>query len=143
MSGAGLYTSRKYVTGELLAKLNTLLGIMRKSQPPVDPTVNAINQKIDQTLKQKPNDPFIRAQLLQSLNDKQQLYDMCQGKVNPFKTSEAVDSITQTTTTHSGKSDSEMLAEMLRMKAMFEQRGRKKKQRVVSSYKAPYSSVYS
>ena len=68
---------------------------------------------------------------------------MCQGKVNPFKTSEAVDSITQTTTTHSGKSDSEMMAEMLRLKAMFEQRGRKKKQRVVSSYKAPYSSVYS
>ena len=134
MSGAGSYTSRKYVTDELLAKLNTLLEIMRKSQPPVDPTVNAINQETDQTLKQKPNDPFIRAQILQSLNDKQQLNDMCQGKVNPFKISEAVDSITQTTTTHSGKSDSEMLAEMLRMKAMFEQRGRKKKQRVVSSY---------
>ena len=46
--------------------------------------------------------------------------------MNPFRTSEAVDSITQTTTP-SGKSDSEMMAEMLRLKGMFQQRCRRKR----------------
>ena len=116
MPGPGSYTIRKYVTDELLAKLNTLLEIMRKFQPPADPTVSAIKEEI------------------KSLNDKQQLYDMYQGKMNPFKTSEAVDSITQTTTP-SDKSDSEMMAEMLRLKGMFQQRCRRKpkQQRVISS----------
>ena len=124
--GSSQFSNRKYVTDELLTKLTTLLEMMRKSQPPIDPTVSAINQESDQVqfwtdkLKENPSSPYARAQLMQALNEKQQLYDMYQGNVNPFKTS--VPQTTVTPPTQTKMSDRDMLREMMRLKALYEKK---------------------
>ena len=103
--------------------------MMTKAQPPIDPTVSAINQESDKVdtwskkLKENPDSPYARAQLMQAMNEKQQLYDMYQGNVNPFQTIP-----TQTTTqqtiptqqTQTKMSDSDIMKEMMRLKALYE-----------------------
>ena len=104
--------------------------MMRKSQPPVDPTVSAINQESDQVqfwtdkLKENLNSPYARAQLMQALNEKQQLYDLYQGNINPFQTPVPTQvSTTSTPPTQVSKmSDRDMLREMMRLKALYEKK---------------------
>ena len=98
---------------------------MRKAQPPIDPTVSAINQESDKVdmwtekLKENPNSAYARAQLMQALNEKQQLYDLYQGNVNPFQTpTETQQSVTPKMKT----SDRDMLREMMRLKALYEKK---------------------
>ena len=106
--------------------------MMREAQPPIDPTVSAINQESDKVdmwsekLKENPDSPYARAQLMQAMNEKQQLYDMYQGNVNPFQT---IPTQTTTTTqqtistqqTQTKMSDSDIMKEMMRLKALYEQ----------------------
>ena len=90
MSAAGGgYTSRKFVTEELLAKLNTVLEQIARQQPPINPSVDAYKQENDKVeyylneLKKNPDDPYFRAQLHQAMDDRQHLYDLIQGNKNP------------------------------------------------------------
>ena len=84
-AAGGGYRSRKFVTEELLTKLKTLLEQLVRQQPPIDPTVEAYKQETDKVqynlneLQKKPDDPYLRAQLYQAMEDKQQLYNLYQG----------------------------------------------------------------
>ena len=106
--------------------------MMAKAQPPIDPTVSAINQESDKVdtwsekLKENPNSPYARAQLMQAMNEKQQLYDMYQGNVNPFQTIPTT-TTQQTIPTQTKMSDSDIMKEMMRLKALYEQKEFQKK----------------
>ena len=108
--------------------------MMRKSQPPIDTTVSAINQESDQVqfwtdkLKENPSSPYARAQLMQALNEKQQLYDMYQGNINPFKTPVPTQD-PPVPTRVSKMSDRDMLREMMRLKALYEKKDYERTQR--------------
>ena len=116
--------------------------MMRKSQPPVDPTVSAINQESDQVqfwtdkLKENPSSPYARAQLMQALNEKQQLYDMYQGNVNPFKTPVPTQ-VSTVPPTQTKMSDRDMLREMMRLKALYERKEYERTQRRQKPPKTP------
>ena len=85
----GGYTSRKFVTEELLVKLNTLLEQLARQQPPINPSVDAYKHETDKAefylnaLNKNPDDPYLRAQLHQAMDDEQQLYNLYQGKKEP------------------------------------------------------------
>ena len=85
-------SSRKFVTEELLTKLNTVLEQLSRQQPPINPSVDAYKQENDKVehylneLKKNPDDPYLRAQLHQAMDDRQHLYNLIQGNRNPFKT---------------------------------------------------------
>ena len=91
-AAGGGYTSRKFVTEELLTKLNTLLEQITRQQPPINPSVDAYKQEHDKVeyylneLKKNPDDPYLRAQLHHAMDDRQHLYNLIQGNKNPFKT---------------------------------------------------------
>ena len=108
--------------------------MMRKAQPPIDPTVSAINMESDKVdlwiekLKENPNSAYARAQLMQALNEKQQLYDLYQGNVNPFKTPITEQQPPQVSTTKS-LSDRDMLREMMRLKSLYEKKDFKRYER--------------
>ena len=84
-------SSRKFVTEELLTKLNTVLEQLSRQQPPINPSVDAYKQENDKVehylneLKKNPDDPYLRAQLHQAMDDRQHLYNLIQGNRNPFK----------------------------------------------------------
>ena len=109
--------------------------MMKKAQPPIDPTVSAINQESDKVqfwtdkLKENPSSPYARAQLMQALNEKQQLYDMYQGNINPFKTPVPTQDSTAPPIQTSKVSDRDMLREMMRLKALYERKEYKRQMR--------------
>ena len=102
--------------------------MMREAQLPIDPTVSTIIQESDKVdmwsekLAQNPDYPYARAQLMQAMNEKQQLYDMYQGNVNPFQTIPTQITTTQQTIptqqTQTIMSDSDIMKEMMRLKAL-------------------------
>ena len=124
MSAAG-YSSRKFVTEELLVKLNTVLEQLARQQPPINPSVDAYKHENDKVefylvaLKKNPDDPYLRAQLHQAMEDKQHLYNLIQGNKNPFKTETSTSEGTQTQTTKSATTQSDVLSEMERIREMF------------------------
>ena len=93
-----------FVTEELLAKLNTVLEQIARQQPPINPSVDAYKQEHDKVeyylneLKKNPDDPYLRAQLHQAMDDRQHLYNLIQGNRNPFKTETSTSEGTQTQT---------------------------------------------
>ena len=95
-------SSRKFVTEELLTKLNTVLEQLSRQQPPINPSVDAYKQENDKVehylneLKKNPDDPYLRAQLHQAMDDRQHLYNLIQGNKNPFKTETNTSQGTQT-----------------------------------------------
>ena len=123
MSAAGGYTSRKFVTEELLVKLNTVLEQLARQQPPINPSVDAYKHEYDKVehylnaLKKNPDDPYLKAQLHQAMEDKQHLYNLIQGNKNPFKTETSTSEGTQTT--KSATTQSDVLSEMERIREMF------------------------
>ena len=125
MSATGGYTSRKFVTEELLVKLNTVLEQLARQQPPINPSVDAYKHENDKVehylnaLKKNPDDPYLRAQLHQAMEDKQHLYNLIQGNKNPFKTETSTSEGTQTQTTKSATTQSDVLSEMERIREMF------------------------
>ena len=136
MSAGGGYTSRKFVTEELLTKLNTLLEQITRQQPPINPSVDAYKQEHDKVeyylneLKKNPDDPYLRAQLHQAMDDRQHLYNLIQGNKTPFKTETSTTSEgtqTQTSTgvqttipqAQSTGTQSDVVSEMERIREMF------------------------
>ena len=125
MSATGGYTSRKFVTEELLVKLNTVLEQLARQQPPINPSVDAYKHENDKVehylnaLKKNPDDPYLRAQLHQAMEDKQHLYNLIQGNKNPFKTETSTSEGTQTQTKKSATTQSDVLSEMERIREMF------------------------
>ena len=126
-AAGGRYTSRKFVTEELLVKLNALLEQLARQQPPIDPTVDAYKRENDKVqyylneLQKKPDDPYLRAQLHQAMDDKQQLYNLYEGNKNPFKTETNNTSETQPQKQSTGsKADREMEMEMEKLRELFE-----------------------
>ena len=125
MSAAGGYTSRKFITEELLVKLNTVLEQLARQQPPINPSVDAYKHENDKVehylnaLKKNPDDPYLRAQLHQAMEDKKHLYNLIQGNKNPFKTETSTSEGTQTQTTKSATTQSDVLSEMERIREMF------------------------
>ena len=101
----GGYSSRKFVTEELLTKLNTLLEQIANQQPAINPSVDTYKQENDRAefflnvLKKNPDDPYLRAQLYQAMDDKQHLYNLIQGNKNLFKSETSTSEGTQTQTT--------------------------------------------
>ena len=137
-AAGGGYTSRKFVTDELLTKLNTLLEQIARQQPPINPSVDAYKQEHDKVeyylneLKKNPDDPYLRAQLHQAMDDRQHLYNLSQGNKNPFKTetsttSEGTQTQTQINTgvqttkpqAQSTGTQSDVVSEMERIREMF------------------------
>ena len=140
-AAGGSYTSRKFVTEELLTKLNTLLEQIARQQPPINPSVDAYKQEHDKVeyylneLKKNPDDPYLRAQLHQAMDDRQHLYNLIQGNKNPFRTetsttSEGTQTQTQTSTgvqttipqAQSVGTQSDVVSEMERIREMFRTR---------------------
>ena len=72
-------------------------------------------------LKKSPDDPYLRAQLHQAMDDKQHLYDLIQGKKNPFKTeTTATETSTQTQPAQkTASTQSDVLKDMEKIKEMF------------------------
>ena len=135
-AAGGSYTSRKFVTEELLTKLNTLLEQITRQQPPINPSVDAYRQEHDKVeyylneLKKNPDDPYLRAQLHQAMDDRQHLYNLIQGNKNPFRTETSTTSEgtqTQTSTgvqttipqAQSTGTQSDVVSEMERIREMF------------------------
>ena len=136
-AAGGGYTSRKFVTEELLTKLNTLLEQIARQQPPINPSVDAYKQEHDKVeyylneLKKNPDDPYLRAQLHQAMDDRQHLYNLIQGNKNPFKTETSTSEGTQTQTQintgvqttkpqeQSTGTQSDVVSEMERIREMF------------------------
>ena len=136
-AAGGSYTSRKFVTEELLTKLNTLLEQIARQQPPINPSVDAYKQEHDKVeyylneLKKNPDDPYLRAQLHQAMDDRQHLYNLIQGNKNPFKTETSTSEGTQTQTQintgvqttkpqeQSTGTQSDVVSEMERIREMF------------------------
>ena len=137
-AAGGGYTSRKFVTEELLTKLNTLLEQIARQQPPINPSVDAYKQENDKVeyylneLKKNPDDPYLRAQLHQAMDDRQHLYNLIQGNKNPFRTetsttSEGTQTQTQINTgvqttipqAQSVGTQSDVVSEMERIREMF------------------------
>ena len=123
---------------ELLTKLNTLLEQIARQQPPINPSVDAYKQEHDKVeyylneLKKNPDDPYLRAQLHQAMDDRQHLYNLIQGNKNPFKTetsttSEGTQTQTQINTgvqttipqAQSVGTQSDVVSEMERIREMF------------------------
>ena len=101
MSAAGGYTSRKFITEELLVKLNTVLEQLARQQPPINPSVDAYkheNDKVEHYLNVLKKNP---------------------GNKNPFKTETSTSEGTQTQTTKSATTQSDVLSEMERIREMF------------------------
>ena len=104
--------------------------------------MSAINQESDQVqfwtdkLKENPSSPYARAQLMQALNEKQQLYDMYQGNVNPFKTPVPTQ-VSTVPPTQTKMSDRDMLREMMRLKALYERKEYERTQRRQKPPKTP------
>ena len=125
--GGGGYSSRKFVTEELLVKLNTVLEQLARQQPPINPSVDAYKRENDKVeyylneLKRNPDDPYLRAQLHQAMDDKQHLYNLIQGNKNPFKTDTATTaSSTQTQPEKkSASTQAEVLSDIEKLKEMF------------------------
>ena len=120
------YSSRKFITEELLVKLNTLLEQISRQQPPINPSVDAYkreNEKVKHylnELKKNPDDPYLRAQLHQAMDDKQHLYDLIQGNKNPFKTDTTSTTSTQTQPEKkSASTQSDVLSDIEKLKEMF------------------------
>ena len=137
-AAGGGYTRRKFVTEELLTKLNTLLEQIARQQPPINPSVDAYNQEHDKVeyylneLKKNPDDPYLRAQLHQAMDDRQHLYNLIQGNKNPCRTETSTTSQgTQTQTqintgvqttipqAQSVGTQSDVVSEMERIREMF------------------------
>ena len=125
-AGGGGYSSRKFVTEELLVKLNTVLEQLARQQPPINPSVDAYKRENDKVeyylneLKRNPDDPYLRAQLHQAMDDKQHLYNLIQGNKNPFKTDTASSSSTQTQPEKkSASTQAELLSDIEKLKGMF------------------------
>ena len=136
-AAGGGYTSRKFVTEELLTKLNTLLEQIARQQPPINPSVDAYKQEHDKVeyylneLKKNPDDHYLRAQLHQAMDDRQHLYNLIQGNKNPFKTETSTSEGTQTQTQintgvqttkpqeQSTGTQSDVVSEMERIREMF------------------------
>ena len=137
-AAGGGYTRRKFVTEELLTKLNTLLEQIARQQPPINPSVDAYKQEHDKVeyylneLKKNPDDPYLRAQLHQAMDDRQHLYNLIQGNKNPFRTetsttSEGTQTQTQINTgvqttkpqAQSVGTQSDVVSEMERIREMF------------------------
>ena len=126
-AGGGGYSSRKFVTEELLVKLNTVLEQLARQQPPINPSVDAYKRENDKVeyylneLKRNPDDPYLRAQLHQAMDDKQHLYNLIQGNKNPFKTDTATTaSSTQTQPEKkSASTQAEVLSDIEKLKEMF------------------------
>ena len=136
-AAGGSYTSRKFITEELLTKLNTLLEQIARQQPPINPSVDAYKQEHDKVeyylneLKKNPDDPYLRAQLHQAMDDRQHLYNLIQGNKNPFKTETSTSEGTQTQTQintgvqttkpqeQSTGTQSDVVSEMERIREMF------------------------
>ena len=136
-AAGGGYTRRKFVTEELLTKLNTLLEQIARQQPPINPSVDAYKQEHDKVeyylneLKKNPDDPYLRAQLHQAMDDRQHLYNLNQGNKNPFKTETSTSEGTQTQTQintgvqttkpqeQSTGTQSDVVSEMERIREMF------------------------
>ena len=137
-AAGGGYTSRRFVTEELLTKLNTLLEQIARQQLPINPSVDAYKQEHDKVeyylneLKKNPDDPYLRAQLHQAMDDRQHLYNLIQGNKNPFKTetsttSEGTQTQTQINTgvqttipqAQSVGTQSDVVSEMERIREMF------------------------
>ena len=81
-----------------------MLEQLARQQPPINPSVDAYKQEHDKVeyylnaLKKNPDDPYLRAQLHQAMDDKQHLYDLIQDNKNPFKTETSTSEGTQTQT---------------------------------------------
>ena len=137
-AAGGSYTSREFVTEELLTKLNTLLEQIATQQPPINPSVDAYKQEHDKVeyylneLKKNPDDPYLRAQLHQAMDDRQHLYNLIQGNKNLFRTetsttSEGTQTQTQINTgvqttipqAQSVGTQSDVVSEMERIREMF------------------------
>ena len=136
-AAGGGYTRRKFVTEELLTKLNTLLEQIARQQPPINPSVDAYKQEHDKVeyylneLKKNPDDPYLRAQLHQAMDDRQHLYNLIQGNKNPFRTETSISEGTQTQTQintgvqttkpqeQSTGTQSDVVSEMERIREMF------------------------
>ena len=58
---------------------------------------------------------------MQALNEKQQLYDLYQGNINPFQTP-TVEAAQQSVPPKMKTSDRDMLREMMRLKALYEKK---------------------
>ena len=70
--------------------------------------------------RKKTDDPYLRAQLYQAMDDKQQLYNLYQGKKNPFKTETSTETRSQTQPQkQSTASQSDVLVDMEKLKKMF------------------------
>ena len=120
----------------MLTKLNTLLEQIARQQPPINPSVDAYRQEHDKVeyylneLKKNPDDPYLRAQLHQAMDDRQHLYNLIQGNKTPFKTETSTTSEgtqTQTSTgvqttipqAQSTGTQSDVVSEMERIREMF------------------------
>ena len=81
-----------------------MLEQLSRQQPPINPSVDAYKQENDKVehylneLKKNPDDPYLRAQLHQAMDDRQYLYNLIQGNKNPFKTETNTSQGTQTQT---------------------------------------------
>ena len=81
-----------------------MLEQLSRQQPPINPSVDAYKQENDKVehylneLKKNPDDPYLRAQLHQAMDDRQHLYNLIQGNKNPFKTETNTSKGTQTQT---------------------------------------------
>ena len=102
--GAAAAGSRKFVTEELLIKLNAVLEQLERQQPPINPTIDAYKQENDKV----------------AMDDKQQLYDQYQGKKNLFKTETATETSTQTRPAQkTASTQSDVLKDMEKIKEKF------------------------
>ena len=116
-----------------LVVLNTVLEQLARQQPPINPSVDVYKQDHDKVeyylneLKKNPDDPYLRAQLHQAMDDRQHLYDLIQGNKNPFKTETSTSESTQSSAgvqttipqAQSTASQSDVLADMEKLKEMF------------------------
>ena len=114
-----------------------LLEQIARQQPPINPSVDAYKQEHDKVeyylneLKKNPDDPYLRAQLHQAMDDRQHLYNLIQGNKNPFKTETSTSEGTQTQTQintgvqttkpqeQSTGTQSDVVSEMERIREMF------------------------
>ena len=104
-----------------------MLEQLARQQPPINPSVDAYKRENDKVeyylneLKKSPDDPYLRAQLHQAMDDKQHLYDLIQGKKNPFKTeTAAAETSTQTQPAQkTASTQSDVLKDMEKIKEMF------------------------
>ena len=84
-----------------------MLEQLSRQQPPINPSVDAYKQENDKVehylnelkkMKKNPDNPYLRAQLHQAMDNRQHLYNLIQGNKNPFKTETNTSQGTQTQT---------------------------------------------